>query len=73
MAAAVTAHTSAGSHGVSVIAEPGAKFSCINCSACGSAWVGPSSPVFNPAWPHTSIMGRLGPGSISLRAWLPMA
>ena len=36
-AAAVSGHTSAGSHGVRVSAAPATKFSCSNCSAWGSA------------------------------------
>ena len=49
---------SCGSHGVSVIMVPSGKFSCSSCSGCGSAWVGPSSPVFNPAWAQMRKNGR---------------
>ena len=51
-AAVTSGHSSCGSHGVSVMAVPGGKFSLRSCSACGSACVGPSSPVFSPACAH---------------------
>ena len=65
---AMSGQSSCGSHGVSVTIVPSGKFSCRSCSGWGSACVGPSSPVFNPACPHTIMNGRYGPGSIDCLA-----
>ncbi len=70
-AAASSGQISCGSQGVRVIDVPRGKFSCRSCRAWGSAWVGPSSPVFNPAWAQTRIIGGQGP--CGARAWHPMA
>ena len=72
-AAAVSVQISCGSHGVSEIAVPLGKSSCRSCSGCGSAWVGPSSPVLRPACAHTRIIGLYGSPLAALRAWAPMA
>ncbi len=71
-AAAVSVQISCGSHGVSEIAVPRGKSSCRSCRACGSACVGPSSPVLSPAWAQTRIIGRYGSSDTEARAWAPM-
>ena len=72
-AVAVSVQISWGSQGVSEIAVPAGKFSCRSCSACGSAWVGPSSPVLRPAWPQTSTTGLYASPETDSRACAPMA
>ena len=72
-AAETAVQISCGSHGVSVIIVPSGKFSCSNCNGCGSACVGPSSPVLSPACAQTRKKGLYGSPWISFLALPPIA